>query len=143
MLHHDGDFSPAAEYLLEQWPVILKAWGFTKTAGRIHALLLARPEALTADEIMGDLNISRGSTSIQLAQLHSTGLITRLKILGDRHEKFTAIRDAEAVESALTQHLHKQTIQPLSDMSNTLSAISGKSDLHWLDTIQGLGTLLR
>lgn len=143
MLHHDGDFSPAAEYLLEQWPGILKGWGFTKTAGRIHALLLARPDALTADEIMGDLNISRGSTSVQLAQLHDTGLVTRLKILGDRHEKFTAIRDAEALESALTQHLRKQTTQPLSDMSNTLSAISGKSDLHWLDTIQGLGTLPR
>lgn len=143
MLHNDGDFSPAAEYLLEQWPSILKGWGFTKTAGRIHALLLARPKALTADEIMGDLNISRGSTSVQLAQLHNTGLVTRLKILGDRHEKFTAIRDAESVESALTRHLRTQTTQPLNNMTNTLSAISGKSDLHWLDTIQGLGTLPR
>lgn len=141
MLHHDGDFSPAAEYLLEQWPVILRGWGFTKTAGRIHALLLARPEALTADEIIGDLKISRGSASTQLAQLHNTGLVNRLKILGDRNEKFTAIRDAEALENALTRHLRQQTTQPLSAMSNTLSAISGKSDLHWLDTIQGLGTL--
>ena len=136
-----SEFSAAANYLLKHWPPVLKAWGFTKTAGKIHALLLAHPTALTSDEIMGTLDISRGGVSTQLGILHSSGLVERLKILGERHEKFTAIRNPDEVHVALQSHLEQNTVLPLLEMRATVSAISGKGDLHWFNTLYALGGL--
>lgn len=136
-----SEFSAAANYLLKHWPPVLKAWGFTKTAGKIHALLLAHPTALTSDEIMGTLEISRGGVSTQLGILHSSGLVERLKIMGERHEKFTAIRNPDEVHVALQSHLEQKTLLPLLEMRAAVSAISGKGDLHWFNTVFALGAL--
>mgnify|MGYP002636354671 FL=1 len=141
MIELDEEITPAARYLLKHWPHVLQGWSFTKTAGRIHALLLAHPNAMSSDEIMADLDISRGGVSTQLKILKDAGLVDRLKIMGESHDKFTAIRDPGSIHAALALHLRNQTVGPLQDMKNTLTAISGKTDLHWLATVNGLGNL--
>ena len=134
--------SPASLLFQETWPTILKSWGLSKTAGRIHAFLLAEGTAMSQDDIMGALDISRGGASTQLSILEQAGLVDRLRILGQRHDQFRAISDPVALFGALQLRHFRQTLRPLMNMSRTLSALASQQDLTWLTPIQGLGQQL-
>ena len=73
-------YGAAAGRFGDEWPQILKAWGFPRTAGRIHAFLLTEGLALNQDELMGALDISRGGASTQLHSLVKCGLVERIRI---------------------------------------------------------------
>ncbi len=55
---------------------------------------------MSSDEIMADLDISRGGVSTQLKILKDAGLVDRLKIMGESHDKFTAIRDPGSIHAS-------------------------------------------
>ena len=134
--------TPAAGMFLVQWPQILKAWGFTKTAGRIHAYLLTEGEARNQDEIMGALDISRGGTSTQTAILLEAGLVERIRILGERSDRYRPIVDAAAIFHALRAQHIAQTLRPLQEMNDSLTAIANRRDLQWLEPVHDLGNEL-
>lgn len=137
-MHEPEDVSAAANFFLEEWPAILKPWGFTRTAGLIHGVLLIHPTPLTADEIHASTGASRGGVSTQLHALHQAGLIDRMRILGQRQERFSPIRDGRLIRSALSNHLEQKTMKPLRLLEHTLTAIAGKDDLAWLAALHEL-----
>ena len=132
------EFSAAANFFLEEWPAILKPWGFTRTAGLIHGTLLIHSTPLTADEILASTGASRGGVSTQLNILHQAGLIERMRILGERQERFTPIRDGR-LQGALLAHFEQQTLWPMKLLEHTLTAIAGKEDNPWLGALHDLG----
>ena len=136
------EFTDAARFFLDEWPCILKNWGFTKTAGRIHGLLLISPDPLTADELFASTGASRGGISTQINVLESAGLIERLKILSQRQHRFVALRDEEAIQSALASHLAKKAVRPILHLNQSLSAIAETKDLPWYLPIHNLGLTL-
>ena len=131
------ELSAAARFLMQEWPDILKPWGFTKSAARIHALLLVHPGALTADELYAATNISRGGISEQLRILCHAGLAERLRILGHRQDQFTAIRDGQHI-SALCSPIGQKILLPMDRMQESLAAITDKHDLPWYEVIHDL-----
>lgn len=133
------EFSAAANFFLEEWPAILKPWGFTRTAGLIHGTLLIHPTPLTADEILASTGASRGGVSTQLNTLHQAGLIERMRLLGERQERFTPIRDGRLIRAALLAHFEQQTLRPMKLLEHTLTAIAGREDLSWLGALHDLG----
>ena len=135
--------SPAALLFMETWPAILKSWGLSKTAGRIHAFLLSKRQAQSQDDIIDGLNISRGGTSTQLGILEEAGLVERLRILGHRNDRFRAIDDPNLIFRALQVRHFQQTLRPLHEMSQSLGAIASQQDLRWLEPVQGLGQHLK
>jgi len=60
---------------------------------QIHALLLVSPEALSADEVMEDLAISRGNANMNLRELIDWGLVQKVIRPGERKEFFSAEKD--------------------------------------------------
>ena len=132
------EFSAAANFFLEEWPEILKPWGFTRTAGLIHGTLLIHPAPLTADEILASTGASRGGVSTQLNMLHQAGLIERMRLLGERQERFTPIRDGRLIRAALLAHFEQQTLKPMKLLEHTLTAIAGKDDLSWLGALHDM-----
>ena len=133
------EHSDAARFFLEEWPGILKNWGFTKTAGRLHGLLLVSPAPMSSDELFATTGASRGSISTQITALESAGLIERLKILGQRQQLYVAHRDGEAIQTALASHLARRAIQPIIQLDQSLSAITETNDLPWYQPIHSLG----
>ena len=131
--------SAAAGRFGDEWPQILKAWGFPRTAGRIHAFLLTEGLALNQDELMGALDISRGGASTQLHSLVECGLVERIRILGERQERYRAIRDPEMLFHALRQRHIQMTLRPLWELSDSLVPIASRKDLDWLENIHDLG----
>ena len=130
--------SPAAQYFRSIWPEVMQSWGFTKTAGRIHALLLTEDSPLSMDEIIGALDISRGGVSTQLKVLQTAEMVERLSILGQRQDRFAAVQGAEALQGALIRHWDRTAVAPLLAMQNTLEALTGKRDNPWHPTIHNM-----
>ena len=59
----------AKKQFLESWGLLGSQWGINRTMAQIHALLLVSDKPLTTDEIMAELNISRGNANMNLRDL--------------------------------------------------------------------------
>src|SRR5580765_6537715 len=85
--------SEARDQFVSQWGVIGSAWGVNRTMAQIHALLITAPSALSTDDIMQDLKISRGNAHSNLRDLVSWGLVRSVVRKGERKEFFEAEKD--------------------------------------------------
>lgn len=78
---------------ITQWGAMGSWWGINRTMAQIHALLLITDRALSTDEIMDDLKISRGNPNMNLRDLAGWGLIRSVIRKGERKEYFEAEKD--------------------------------------------------
>jgi DNA-binding transcriptional regulator GbsR (MarR family) len=70
-----------------------QAWGINRTMAQVHALLFVTPEALDAEEISKLLDVSRSNVSTSLRELITWGVVRRVHIIGDRRDRFEALKD--------------------------------------------------
>ena len=63
----------------------------------------------------------------------------RIRILGERQERYRAIRDPEMLFHALRQRHIQMTLRPLRELSDSLVPIASRKDLDWLENIHDLG----
>jgi DNA-binding transcriptional regulator GbsR (MarR family) len=70
-----------------------QAWGINRTMAQVHALLFVSPEALDAEEISQLLDVSRSNVSTSLRELITWGVVKRVHIIGDRRDRFEALKD--------------------------------------------------
>src|SRR6266536_1582985 len=71
--------SEAKQQFISSWGAFGTHWGINRTMAQIHALLLVSAEPLTQDDIMEELNISRGNTNMNIRELINWGLVERDK----------------------------------------------------------------
>ena len=88
------------------------SFGLPKSYGQIYGLLFCREQALSMDEVIGLLQISKGSASQGLRALRQFGAVSSTFAPGDRKERFTAeIRLRKLVRGFLREqadpHLEK------------------------------------
>src|SRR5262249_28018558 len=69
---------------IDSWGEMGPKWGVPKTMAQIHALLMVSEEALSTDDIMEQLGISRGNANMNLRSLSDWGLVRRVFVKGDR-----------------------------------------------------------
>ena len=60
------DLNQGKEKFIQSWGTLGSNWGINRTMAQVHALLLISPEALTAEEIMEQLKISRGNANMNI-----------------------------------------------------------------------------
>ena len=118
---------------------------------QVHALLLIAQDPLSTDEVMEELNISRGNANTNLRALIDWTLVRRVLRPGERMEYFEAEKDVWKVATAITRERKKRELEPLVRLLDELEEIPGASaeartfrkmthDLHDLTT--RLDTLL-
>src|SRR5437762_7038654 len=83
----------AKQQFISSWGAFGTHWGINRTMAQIHALLLVSAEPLTQDDIMEELNISRGNTNMNIRELINWGLVERVILPGERKEFFSAEKD--------------------------------------------------
>ena len=83
----------AKDKFIQAWGSLGSNWGINRTMAQVHALLLITPESLSADEIMGALNISRGNANMNIRALIDWGLVQKELKSGERKEFFVAEKD--------------------------------------------------
>lgn len=85
--------SEAREKFIETWGTLGSQWGVNKSIAQVQALLLIAPEPLTTDNIMEELQISRGNANMSIRQLLDWGIVYKKSVAGDRKEYFIAEKD--------------------------------------------------
>src|SRR6476661_10565948 len=90
---HPVELTPAAQKFVLHWGEMGQAWGINRTMAQVHALLFVSPEALDAEEISHLLGVSRSNVSTSLRELITWGVVRRVHIIGDRRDRFEALKD--------------------------------------------------
>jgi DNA-binding transcriptional regulator GbsR (MarR family) len=98
---------------IRTWGEMASCWGINKTMARIHALLIASDAALSTDEIMEALAISRGNANMNLRALVDWGLLKRVSVGSERKEYFTAEQDVWSMGCRIARERKKREIEPV------------------------------
>ncbi len=95
---------------------------------QVHALLLTYSEPISTDQIMEELQISRGNANMNLRALMDWGIIRKELIKGERKEYFVADKDVWYLFKQITKERRKREIEPVIDFLDTLKNIDDQSD---------------
>jgi DNA-binding transcriptional regulator GbsR (MarR family) len=90
---HTVNLTPAAQKFVLHWGEMGQAWGINRTMAQVHALLFVSPSPLDAEEISRLLDVSRSNVSTSLRELITWGVVRRVHIIGDRRDRFEALKD--------------------------------------------------
>lgn len=97
---------PAAVEFIEHLALLAEADGLPRIAGRIVGLLIIRQEPVSFDEIVEQLQVSRGSVSTNTRLLESRGVLRRVSHIGERKDLFDVGPDF--LERMSQQQLQRQ-----------------------------------
>lgn len=137
----------AKQHFISSWGAFGTHWGINRTMAQIHALLLVSPDPMTQDDIMEELNISRGNTNMNIRELINWGLVDRVIIPGERKEYFSAEKDIWKVVRQIVKERKKRELEPMLLLLDKLENVEGdkkdKSVKTFIDTVSGIRKLGR
>ncbi|WP_343531071.1 helix-turn-helix domain-containing protein [Pedobacter sp.] len=119
------ELAEGKQKFIEAWGRIGSEWGINRTMAQVHALLLISPEALTTEEVMEELNISRGNANMTLRDLINWGLIEKQHKPGERKEYFAADKDIWNVARQVAKERKKRELEPMLKVLKELSTVEG------------------
>ena len=135
----------ARQQFISSWGAFGTHWGINRTMAQIHALLLVSPDPLTQDDIMEDLNISRGNTNMNIRELINWGLVERVILPGERKEYFTAEKDIWKVVKQIVKERKKRELEPMMQLLDKLEDVEGdkkdKKVKTFVDTVSSIKRL--
>ena len=100
------------EEFVAQWGAMGSQWGINRTMAQIHALLMISPGPLSTDEVMEELQVSRGNAHTNLKDLVAWGLVRIVVKKGERREFFEAEKDVWQIFTTVTRERKKREIEP-------------------------------
>jgi DNA-binding transcriptional regulator GbsR (MarR family) len=103
----------AKKEFIQTWARLGTEWGINRTMAQVHALLLVTERALSTDDVMDELSISRGNANINLRELMNWNLVYRELVAGERKEYFRAEKDVWEVAKRIARERKKREIEPL------------------------------
>jgi len=106
-------YAEAKNDFIQEWGILGSSWGINKTEAQIHALLLLSPEPLSVEEIMEDLNVSRGNISMSLRSLMDWGIVYKKFKPNERKEYFTSEKDIWNLATQVAQERQKRELRPV------------------------------
>ena len=107
-----SELAKARDEFVTQWGALGSTWGINRTMAQIHALLMVTPKALTTDEIMADLQISRGNAHANLRDLVGWGLIRSVVRKGERKEYFESEKDVWKMFCTIVRERKRREVEP-------------------------------
>jgi DNA-binding transcriptional regulator GbsR (MarR family) len=127
----------AKAQFISSWGAFGTHWGINRTMAQIHALLLISSDPITQDDIMDQLNISRGNVNMNTRDLIDWGLVDRVLIPGERKEFFIAEKDIWKVATQIIKERKKRELDPMLKL-----LIQGdkkdKDTKQFIDTVAGI-----
>lgn len=120
------DLKEAQQKFIHSWGTLGSSWGINKVMGQIHALLLLSPEALTTDQIMEALQISRGNANMNIRALIGWGIVRKEYMPGSRKEYFTSEKDILELARQVSIERRKREIEPLLKTLKEVQDVSSK-----------------
>jgi DNA-binding transcriptional regulator GbsR (MarR family) len=119
------ELSEAKQKFIEAWGKLGSEWGVNRTMAQVHALLMISPNALTTEEIMEALSISRGNANMTLRDLMGWGLVEKQHKPGERKEYFYAEKDTWIIARQVAKERRKRELDPVLKVLDELAKVQG------------------
>lgn len=116
-------FREAKNKFVQTWGALGSQWGINKTMAQIHALLMVSHEPVSMEDIMEELQISRGNASMNLRALMDWGIVYKEFKAGERREFFTAEKDLDELAVKISKERSKREIKPALKVLKEVSSI--------------------
>jgi DNA-binding transcriptional regulator GbsR (MarR family) len=101
------------DQFVDLWNNMANLWGISPTMARIHGLLFINGSALSMDDIMDRLAISRGNVSMNLSKLMEWGLVRRIHKKGNRKEFYQSLGDVWEMFTLVANQRKRREIDPI------------------------------
>ncbi len=95
------------------WHGMSSLWGISPTMAEIHGLLYITGKAMSMDDIMERLGISRGNVSMNLHKLVEWGLVRRIHKRGDRRDYYESLSDVWEMCTHVASQRKRREIDPI------------------------------
>ena len=122
------EFKTAKDKFVQAWGTLGNKWGVNRTMAQIHALLLISPNPLSAEDVMGELSISRGNANMNLRALMDWNLVYREIIQGERRDFFVAEKDMYKVAMRILKERRKRELEPVVDLLDDFKSVAADSE---------------
>ena len=135
------EFKEAKNKFVQTWGALGSQWGINKTMAQIHALLMVSSEAISMEEIMEELQISRGNASMNIRALMDWGIVYKEYKAGERLEFYTNEKDLDELAVKISRERSKREIKPALKVLKEVSSISANAtseEKHFVDQTKKL-----
>lgn len=118
----------AKNKFIQAWGALGSSWGVPRTLAQIHALLLVSPQALSTEEVMEALQISRGNANMSLRTLLDWGLVEKELQRGERKEYFKAPKDTMYMAKQVALQRKKRELEPMLRALQEVQSVEGRDE---------------
>lgn len=109
------ELAEAREQFIQGMSRITHFWGFPKAMGAIYGAIYLSPTAVSLDELVDQVGVSKGAVSTNVRLLERLGMVHQQLQVGDRKDYYVAetdfwkvarslLKEREATEFALALH---------------------------------------
>jgi DNA-binding transcriptional regulator GbsR (MarR family) len=119
------NLAEAKKQFIQTWGTLGSEWGINRSMAQVHALLLISNKPLCTEDIMEELNISRGNANMNLRDLINWTLISKELVPGDRKEYFVAEKDIWEIARIIARERKRREIEPVLKVLNQLKDVEG------------------
>jgi DNA-binding transcriptional regulator GbsR (MarR family) len=120
--------SEAKMEFVQTWGAIGSSWGIPRSMAQIHALLLASNTALSTEDVMETIQLSRGNVNINMRELINWKLVSKQNKLGERKEYFTAHTDIMGMAQNIVEERKKRELEPVLNLLTQLKNVELEGD---------------
>jgi DNA-binding transcriptional regulator GbsR (MarR family) len=122
------EYTEAKQKFILAWGGLGSSWGVNRTMAQIHALLLIATKPLSTEDIMTELQISRGNANMNIRTLIDWGILEKHLIQGERREYFIANKDIWALAKQIAKERKKRELEPIQKILTQVNNAKGESD---------------
>jgi len=130
------EYKEAKDKFISTWGALGTLWGINKAMAQIHALLFISPAPLTMEDIMEELGISRGNTSMNLRGLMDWGIVHKVIVAGERKEYFASEKDVIELSRQIAKERSRRELQPTIKVLKEISSIADDGTLKTKEFIK-------
>lgn len=139
------ELQEAKKQFIGLWGNFGSQWGINRSMAQVHALLLCSDEPLSTEDLMAELQISRGNANMSLRDLLNWNLIYKKNIIGERREFFVAEKDIWEVAKRIVKERKRREIEPLIQHLNEIQQETDQSSAdaqEFTKTISSINNLV-
>jgi DNA-binding transcriptional regulator GbsR (MarR family) len=116
-------YQEAKEELIQAWGTLGHSWGLNKTMAQIHALLMISIKPLSTEDIMHELNISRGNANMNIRALLEWSIVERVFVPGERKEYFKSDKDVWTLARTVARERRRRELDPILKVLRKVSEV--------------------
>jgi DNA-binding transcriptional regulator GbsR (MarR family) len=121
----EDTITQAHNHFIQGMSRISNFWGFPKAMGAIYGAIYLSPHALSLDEIVEQVGVSKGAVSTNVRQLEQFGMVHKHLQLGDRKDYYTAETDFwEMIKNILKQREQAEFDKAINTVAESLEMVS-------------------